>query len=327
MSFNSPQERSSASQLPNTIAAPLARFRGQRPPAPNWFSTALSCEPNRSFVDVDGTPIEVLEWGLRGNPPLMLLHGKGAHADWWRFIAPFLADSHHVVAMSWSGMGKSGWRTAYSTDVHIAEIEAVAKTTRVFGSSHAPLLVGHSFGALPMLALLARRTQPNGAAVVLDAPLFDPVKRASTLKTIQSREIRPNRIYATEEEALARFRYLPTQTCENDFITDHIARHSLEKLDKPGESGWRWRFDPGQWHNLPPDITTLTLAQIEWPLAFIYGERSKLAGADELAAINAAKKADAPLVMIPDAGHHVMADQPLALISALRALLKTWAPA
>ena len=32
-----------------------------------------------------------------------------------------------------------------------------------------------------------------------------------------------------------------------------------------------------------------------------------------------------PFLAIPEAGHHVMLDQPLALVSALRALLASWA--
>jgi hypothetical protein len=33
----------------------------------------------------------------------LLLHGNGAHADWWSFIAPYLANNFRVAAMSWSG--------------------------------------------------------------------------------------------------------------------------------------------------------------------------------------------------------------------------------
>ena len=36
---------------------------------------------------------------------------------------------------------------------------------------------------------------------------------------------------------------------------------------------------------------------------------------------------DAPWIVIPDAGHHIMVDQPLALVAALRSLLAAWQPA
>jgi hypothetical protein len=33
---------------------------------------------------------------------------------------------------------------------------------------------------------------------------------------------------------------------------------------------------------------------------------------------------DTPVIPIPDAAHHVMVDQPLALVAALRRLLASW---
>ena len=47
--------------------------------------------PERSFVEVDGAGIELLTWGDQGKPGILFLHGNGAHADWWSFIAPFFA--------------------------------------------------------------------------------------------------------------------------------------------------------------------------------------------------------------------------------------------
>src|SRR5213595_1074078 len=90
----------------------LAGFGGRKPPAPEWFKTAIANAPERTLVDVRGAAIETLSWGL---------HGNGANADWWSFIAPFFADDHRVAALSFSGMGGSGWRDRYSYDGYVAE--------------------------------------------------------------------------------------------------------------------------------------------------------------------------------------------------------------
>jgi pimeloyl-ACP methyl ester carboxylesterase len=37
--------------------------------------------------------------------------------------------------------------------------------------------------------------------------------------------------------------------------------------------------------------------------------------------------ADTPQIVIPDSEHHIMVDQPLALVAAIRAVLATWAAA
>ncbi|MHB8285667.1 MAG: alpha/beta fold hydrolase, partial [Caulobacteraceae bacterium] len=86
------------------MTAPLARFHGERPPAPAWFAAALAQAPDRSFVPVEGVNIELLAWGERGRPGLLFLHGGRAHADWFSFIAPFFADDYRVGAVSMSGM-------------------------------------------------------------------------------------------------------------------------------------------------------------------------------------------------------------------------------
>ena len=75
------------------LAAPLAPFGGQVPPAPAWFEAAVAQTPERSALAVEGADIELLTWGRVGKPGLLFLHGNGAHADWWSFIAPFFATA------------------------------------------------------------------------------------------------------------------------------------------------------------------------------------------------------------------------------------------
>jgi pimeloyl-ACP methyl ester carboxylesterase len=62
------------------------------------------------------------------------------------------------------------------------------------------------------------------------------------------------------------------------------------------------------------------------PIVHICGERSGI--------INRVKSgrhsllsADIPHIEIPDSDHHIMLDQPLALVAALRGVLATWKPA
>src|SRR5476651_2293156 len=99
------------------VESPLAPFEGLPPPAPDWFTKAIAQEPERSMVPVDGANIELLTWGQRGKPGLILIHGNSAHADWWSFIAPYLAQDYRVAAISLSGMGASDWRDSYSFEV------------------------------------------------------------------------------------------------------------------------------------------------------------------------------------------------------------------
>src|SRR5438046_9757365 len=116
----------------------LVGFRGHKPPAPAWFEAASDNAPERSFIEVRGAAIETLSWGRRGKPGILFLHGNGANADWWSFIAPFFADDHRVAALSFSGMGGSGWRDRYSYDGYVTEALEVADAAGLFDGATGP---------------------------------------------------------------------------------------------------------------------------------------------------------------------------------------------
>src|SRR5690606_6370832 len=57
---------------------------------PGWFVRALATPFEDRSVTVDGVPIHYLYWTDKGNdkPGLLFVHGNGAHAHWWTFLAP-----------------------------------------------------------------------------------------------------------------------------------------------------------------------------------------------------------------------------------------------
>ena len=58
-------------------------------------------------------------------------NGDGSNAlkvRCFAFIAPFLAEHYHVVAMDMSGMGDSGWREDYDEETRVRELISVAET-------------------------------------------------------------------------------------------------------------------------------------------------------------------------------------------------------
>ena len=59
------------------------------------------------------------------------------------------------------------------------------------------------------------------------------------------------------------------------------------------------------------------------PLVHIYGERSKIM--ERHAHQAGILPARTRQIVIPDSEHHIMVDQPLALVAALRTLLTVWA--
>lgn len=304
-------------------ASLLGHLHGARPEAPEWFSRALEVAPERSVVPVEGAAIEMLTWGERGKPGLLLLHGNGAHADWWSFIAPFFCDQYRVAAFSWSGMGASDWRERYSLDAFLAEIETVADAAGLYGAAQKPVMVGHSFGAMPLLVHAARHGDRLKAAVIVDPPIFSPTRARQNRPP---REHQAHRVYPTLEAALERFRFAPTQPCENLYIADFIARTSLKTApmtEGPGE-GFTWRFDPALWRNLSIRDMLPGPGDVRCPSALIWGGRSRLMRPEDAAHALTLLPPGSPSIDIPEAEHHVWIDQPLAFVAALRALLAAW---
>lgn len=312
----------------SNLSAPLAALRGAVPPAPGWFRDALACAPERSLVGVAGAGVETLAWGERGAPGLLLTHGNGAHADWYSFIAPLLARGRRVVAMSWSGMGGSEWRPAYSLDLYVEEAFAVARSAGLFDADVAPVFAGHSFGAFPLMACAGRAGEQLGAVVLMDAPLLSREQRAARrARRGPSRpHTRPARFYPTLEDALSRFRFMPEQRCEHLFIADHVARGSLRQVPAPdgSGSGWTWRFDPSLWSRYTSTDLADELPFARCPVAILYGARSGLVDASVVEYMRGLLPGETPVVRVPDADHHVMIDQPLATVAALDGLLAGW---
>ena len=306
-------------------ASLLGHLRGAKPEAPAWFTRALEVAPERSFVTVEGASIEMLTWGERGKPGLLFLHGNGAHADWWSFIAPFFSEHYRVAAFSWSGMGASEWRERYSLDAFLAEIEVVAQAAGLYDCAEKPVMVGHSFGAMPLLIHAARASERLKAIVIVDPPIFSPTRERQTRPP---REERPHRVYRTLEAALERFRFAPVQPCENLYIADFIARTSLKQApmaDGSGE-GWTWRFDAALWRNLRIRDMLPGAGDVRCPSALIWGGRSRLMRAEDAAHALTLLPPGSPCIDIPEAEHHVWIDQPLAFVASLRALLAAWPP-
>ena len=293
----------------------LGRFNGARPPAAKWFTTALSNEPERSSFDSDGASIELLTWGELGKPGLLFLHGNGAHADWWSFIAPYFAADYRCAAISWSGMGGSGWRESYTIAQFADEALRAIEVAGLDRSAVKPIIIAHSFGGVPLIHIGARSPDRIAGGIMVDSFVPPPDRRPNWT----SRGA-PTRRYATLVEALARYRLAPEQDSQWPEIVDHIARGSLRYVerDENGSAGWTWRFDPQLWANMDRTGADKLVDHVAVPVALIFGEDSLLVRAETADAMRA-RLPNCPIaIAIPHAHHHIMVDQPIALISSLR---------
>jgi pimeloyl-ACP methyl ester carboxylesterase len=307
--------------------APLAHLNGAKPPAPEWFERAMASVPERRSIDVQGAAIDTLAWGQRGAPGLLLLHGNGAHAEWFSFIAPLLADRYRVAALSFSGMGRSGRREAYSVAQWADEALAAAEACGLFESTRKPTFAGHSFGGFPLMNGAARYGERLAGAVIIDTPLRPPEGQAEREKRRAESGFRPPKLYHTIDAALARFRFLPPQDCEHLYIVDHIARSSLQKAaDEAGRTGYTWRTDPLLFKHFTFGKPQRDLGQAQCPVTLVRGGRSRLITPELFQLAISLAPSGSRTLELAGADHHVMADQPLGFAQMLAGLMEGEAP-
>lgn len=285
--------------------------------SPDWFVEALSVPFTDEFVQVGDRTVHYLAWGDRGRRGLVFVHGGGANAHWWTHVAARFADDFRVLALDLSGHGDSDHRDAYSLEEWTDEVMAVAAHG---GAAGRPVLVGHSMGGFVTIATAALHPDELAGVIVCDSPVTepDPEVGAYHVRDAFGRE----RTYPTEQEALARFRTVPAQANYLPFVMDHVARRSLHRV----EGGYRWKFDRqifAQFARGVRGIALPYLSSVTCRLALLRSEHGLVtrdigdAMFDRLGRVT-------PVFELPEAGHHPMLDEPLILLTAVRALLADW---
>jgi len=284
---------------------------------PGWFRRALQAPFQDCLTEIDGVPIHYLLWEEdEDKPGLIFVHGNGAHAHWWTFIAPFFLDHYRVAAIDLSGAGDSGYRDTYTPEGFAAEVAGVADHA---GFGKDTVVVGHSFGGFITLKTGLLYKDQLAGVVLVDSAVRPPDYQWE--RDPRRSPIKPKRVYEDFDSALARFRLMPPQDCNNQFVLDHIGRNSLKETD----GGWTWKFDDSMFRkfdfgsNMNED-----LANLRCRVGVIYGEDSYLFSQDVADYMFKVLDESVPFAAIPDAQHHLFLDQPLAFISALRTLLAEW---
>lgn len=271
-------------------------------------------------MTVGGCPIRYRAWGQPGAPGLLLVHGGAAHAHWWDHLAPILARGgrHQVVAVDLAGHGDSGRRDVYDLDSWSADLLAAADDAGLVGE---PVLVGHSMGGFVVINTAARHGERLAGAILVDAPVRRPDPESAEAQAGQT--FRQPGVYADLEAAVRHFRLVPEQPPPADYVMDHLARHSLHRTPR----GWTWKFDPAVFgRRRQPSRREFgeLLSQVRCRVAVIHGELSGIVTPDVTDYMAERLGRAAPFVEVPHAHHHLILDQPLAFVTAVRALLADW---
>ena len=267
-------------------------------------------------IQVEGATIHVRVGGQ--GPAVVLLHGFGDTGDMWAPLAAALAPGHTVVVPDLRGMGLSSHPDGgYDKKTQAADIRAVLTS---LGLDHAAV-VGHDIGTMVAYAYAARYPDKTDRLVVMDAPVpgippWNEIVRNPLLWHFDFGGPDMERLVAGRERIyLDRF--------WNEFAGDPT------KMDEASREHYAALYaQPGAMHSAfaqfrsfrqdVKDNEVSMATPLPMPALAVGGEKS-FGAAEAVVMRNAATNVTE--VVIPDAGHWLMEEQPTATIAKLRAFI------
>jgi pimeloyl-ACP methyl ester carboxylesterase len=268
--------------------------------------------PVSRFVTANGIRLHYLDWGHSTRPAVLFLHGGSAHAHWWDFLIPRLVDRYRCIALDLRGHGDSGWPESvdYRLESNAADVAAVVDALGL----RPVTVIGHSFGGFVAMAYARVADARLAALVIVDSRVRVGERSARYMDALRKF---PQPIYRSIEEAIRRFRLLPTASSAHHEVIAQMVRHGIRARD---DGTWTLKFDRRAMSSTPPTDFSSAIAAVRCPVLAVRAEHSTIvspAALDEFRRANPAVE----LVEIADAHHHVMLDQPAALAAAIGTFL------
>jgi len=240
------------------------------------------------------------EWGERGAPVVVCLHGITGHGRHFTQLGGRLADRFNVVALDLRGHGDSAYEPPWHLEQHV---EDVLDTLSEEGLVNEPVRwIGHSFGGRISFEVAAAAPETVERLVLLDPALLI----SGNAGVNGAEEARLDRSYASFEEAIdRRFEESRLSRAPRELVANELREHLEERPD----GRWRYRYLQsavvaayGEMSREPPPFE---LARI--PTLLVLGEESYVSYDHLLDAHVAVLGDDLEVVRVPG-GHTLLWD-------------------
>ena len=272
--------------------------------------------------------LNYFDWGNRGKPPLVLVHGGRDHARSWDWTAEELRDDWHVVAMDHRGHGDSDWVSDgnYQASDMVYDLAQLIHQLGVGPVT----IVSHSMGGnvslryagifpdmvRKIVAIEGLGPSPKRQQEMRSKPYPDRAREWIEKKRKASGRI-PRR-YESIEAAFARM------IEENSYLTEEQARHlTIHGVTRNEDGTYSWKFDPhlNVWpvEDVADDFMHQTWSAITAPTLLLYGSESWASNPEGDGRLD--HFANAEVIEFEKAGHWLHHDQFDRFMQTLRDFL------
>lgn len=280
------------------------------PDAASWFVENIHVPVESIQTPVNGKLVHMLAWNpdAKHLPVLMFIHGFGAHAHWWSFLAPFFTEKFRVYSLDLPSFGDSESPLQYHDNVFAEGIIGCIETNQLKDVT----LVAHSFGGAQSIRAMGLKPELFHHGIIVDTNVrLPPEPLIRRLKPKGAHKTSP-----TQDDCISRFKLMPPQPNYLDWVVHFIGFHSCTGNDV---NGWHWKSDPncinfGEIED--PSILEAPTTKID----MIYGSNSFLNVENKPQRVMDHFKNPGKLLFLKDTGHHIMAERPLELVSSIQSL-------
>jgi pimeloyl-ACP methyl ester carboxylesterase len=278
--------------------------------------------PAAHHVVLRGMRFHYVDWGTRGLPPMLFLHGGGLNVHTWDLVCASLKPERHCLALDQRGHGDSEWSPVmdYATESHAEDLGAFV--------DHLGLdrfvLVGMSLGGANALAWAGRHSERLAALVLVDV---GPEVRQAGVRKIAAFTSEATPLDSVEEFVARALAFNPRRDATL------LRRSLLHNLRRTPDGKWMWKYD--QRHRgraLDPaaagrrrELLWSAVAKVSCPTLVVRGGESDVFHDEDAERLSGALPRGR-WVKIPNAGHTVQGDNPAGLLVALREFLGEVAP-
>jgi esterase len=271
--------------------------------------------PEEHRVAANGLGFRYLDWGTKGQRPILFLHGGALTAHTWDLCCLALRDEYHCMALDQRGHGDSDWAPDANYSI-AAQREDVKGFTEAIGLNQF-VLVGMSMGAINGLAYAITYPETLSALVLIDAGPDVRRRGSSRIRDFVNGGAKPESLDAIIERALS----------FNPRRDPQILRRSLmHNLRRQEDGNWVWKYDRrrfqqmGEAHAAERQGLADGLARVTCPTLVVRGAESDVFHEEDGERL-AQRLPDGRFITIPRAGHTVQGDNPKDLAAALHDFL------